>query len=132
MNIKRALNVIDQVAIRNRANSYSTKLENEMRLKVSDLRAVVEALGEDVESDQQREARLQREGCVLPPISDNEWQLYPITSPGYTGWFNFIHNPSQYCIGMVPPDKVDLIRKLINPITHNRKGRDLSEWVMNT
>ena len=47
MNIKRALNVIDQVAIRNRANSYSTKLENEMRLKVSDLRAVVEALGED-------------------------------------------------------------------------------------
>ena len=119
MNIKRALNVIDQVAIRNRANSYSNKLENEMRLKVSDLRAVVEALGEDVESDRQREARLQREGCGLPLISDNEWQLYPITSPGYTGWFNFIHNPSQYCIGMVPPDKVDLIRKLINPIPHN-------------
>ena len=72
MNIKRALNVIDQVAIRNRANSYSTKLEKEMRLKVSDLRAVVEALGEDVESDRQREARLQREGCGLPLISDKE------------------------------------------------------------
>ena len=42
-----------------------------------------------------------------------EWKLYPITSPGYTGRFNFIHNPSQYCIGMVPPDKVDLIRNLI-------------------
>ena len=39
MNIKRALNVIDQVAIRNRANSDSTKLENEMRLKVSDLKS---------------------------------------------------------------------------------------------
>ena len=48
-----------------------------------------------------------------------EWKLYPITSPGYTGWFNLIHNSSQYCIGMIPPDKVDLIRKLINPITHN-------------
>lgn len=49
-------------------------------------------------------------------MTDNEkkeWQLYPITSPGYTGWFNLIHNSSQYCIGMVPPDKVDLIRNLI-------------------
>ena len=54
MNIKRALNVIDQVAIRNRANSYSTKLENEMRLKVSDLRAVVETLGEQVDLTDER------------------------------------------------------------------------------
>ena len=42
-----------------------------------------------------------------------EWQLYPIISPGYAGWSNLIHNPSQYCIGMIPPDKFDLIRNLI-------------------
>lgn len=42
-----------------------------------------------------------------------EWELYPITSPGYEGWFNFIHNSSQFCIGMIPPSHVAMVRKLI-------------------
>ncbi len=68
MNISNALKVIDQVAERNRANSNDKfKTEYNMRLRVSDLRAVVIALGEPEETERQRLARLQREGCGIKP-----------------------------------------------------------------
>lgn len=49
MNVKRALEEIDKIVERNRENSYTTKTENEMRLKISDLRTVIQALGEEEE-----------------------------------------------------------------------------------
>lgn len=73
MNIKKALAVIDQKTEYIRKNTYNARGEDTIRVKLSDLRAVIEALGcEPIETDSQRYVRLQKEGML---------NIYPYSVP---------------------------------------------------